>query len=292
MSDLPGLPPLTPGYRAAPEGGLESAVRRGRRRRTVAAGVATAAAAAAALALTTVVSFGASSSPDSLQIAEPSVSPTPPPTAIATTAAAQASQTPQEARRDGVVPEVAALSFEARVGIVERQDTPEGTWVVSRMPAAAGGASSGSLGSGSVYGKSVVSAYEYGEVLLLDRAASRILRAFPLPGLPPQRLLLTPAAIYCERQGDGALPDSMLCRIDRRTLEWMVRVFPWTTDSGFHPVRPELYVPSNWTINEPFGRAIFQTLGTDGRSLFVTGTGERGRVDAVTLAIEAVTSDG
>jgi hypothetical protein len=209
--------------------------------------------------------------------------------ATSTLPPSQPSQSPQEALRDAVVPAVAALSFEARVGIVEREVTPEGTWALSRMPTGVGDSSSGSIGSGTAYARTIVSAYEYGEVLLLDRTSSRILRAFPLPGLPPQRLLVTPSAIFCERQGDGGLPDSMLCRIDRTTLRGKVRVFPWTSESGFHPVPPDRYVPSNWSINNPFGRAMFQTIRLDGRSLIVTGDGVEGRVDAATLRIEAVT---
>ncbi len=112
-----------------------------------------------------------------------------------TVSAAPASQAPQDALRDGVVPAVAALPFDARVRLVEKAATPEGTWVLSRLPVSAGDSSSGSLGTGSSFGKTLVSASEYGEVLLLDQSRIRILRAFPLPGLPPQRLLVTTSAM-------------------------------------------------------------------------------------------------
>ncbi len=32
---------------------------------------------------------------------------------------------------------------------------------------------------------------------------------------------------------DGGLPNSMLCRIDRASFDWTVRVFPWERNSLF-----------------------------------------------------------
>jgi hypothetical protein len=130
-----------------------------------------------------------------------------------------ASHSDADARRDGVVPAVAALTFATRVSVQQAVSSDEGVWVVSALPVSTpGDAASGSVGGPTgQYGKTRVAAAEYGEVLLLDRDRRRILRAFPVPGLTPQRILVTSDAVFCERQGDGALPDSTLCAIDRHS---------------------------------------------------------------------------
>lgn len=71
---------------------------------------------------------------------------------------------------------------------------------------------------------------------------------------------MTDEAVFCSSQGDGALPDSMLCRIDRSTLDWMVRVFPSSVDSGFNPVPTDQYIPDNWMIDRPVNDAMFLGL--------------------------------
>jgi hypothetical protein len=79
-----------------------------------------------------------------------------------------------------------------------------------------------------------ISAYpglaEYGELLLLTPDRSRILSAYPFRGVPPQWLLVTQEAIYCGRQGDGGLANSMVCRVDRSTGALTVVVFPSPDD--------------------------------------------------------------
>jgi hypothetical protein len=61
-------------------------------------------------------------------------------------------------------------------------------------------------------------------------------------------LELTGDAVYCARNGDGALlPDSMVCRIDRQTLDATVRVFPAPDVSVV--VQPCFEVPAGWTID-------------------------------------------
>ena len=77
-----------------------------------------------------------------------------------------------------------------------RATTPQGVWLVS--------------GSG--------------ELVLFDPAGTRILRRYPFAGVPPQWLLVTPAAVFCGRAGTTDLPDAMVCRIDRTTGELRVRV--------------------------------------------------------------------
>lgn len=71
---------------------------------------------------------------------------------------------------------------------------------------------------------------EYGELLLMTPDRRRILRAYPFKGVPPQWLLVTPQAVYCGRQGDGGLPNSMVCRVDRSTGALTVVVFPSPDD--------------------------------------------------------------
>ena len=131
------------------------------------------------------------------------------------------SQTEQDARRDGVPRAVAALSFSDRVDIITREPDQEGVWAISRMPGPPG-----TLGDTSArYGVDWIQRAEYGELLLLDTTGTRILRALPLPGVPPQAFRIHDDAVYCSREGDGALPDSMICRIDRNGPGRLVRVY-------------------------------------------------------------------
>lgn len=155
------------------------------------------------------------------------------------------SQSKPDAARDGVVPAVAALPVSRRVRAMRTVHTREGVWVASQLPVW----TPNPLGPASGrYGKDVVNSVEFGEVLLMDPRQHRILRAFPLPGFPPEELLVGPRAVYCAKQGDGGLPDSMLCRIDRRTLRWRTRIFPFQLNS---PLSPRRYLPRNWVVNAP-----------------------------------------
>jgi hypothetical protein len=185
-----------------------------------------------------------------------------------------ASQSPEDAARDGVLPSVAALPFDVRVNIpvdgVEQPaeiTTEEGVWVLSRLNTQEAYERSDGCGLGAtdnvdaVYRRDVICTIEYGEILLLNHAQDRILRAYPLPGLPPQQLLATDDAVYCARTGDGALPDGMLCRIDRGTFTSQVRIFPAESSSAFDPqgadpssgLDPEtgtIWLPPSWTITD------------------------------------------
>lgn len=115
----------------------------------------------------------------------------------------------------------------------------------------------------------------------MDAAGEQILRAYPLPALPPNSLVVTDDAVYCGRYGDGALPDSMICRIDRTTLNWIVRVFPWETESAL----AGLYVPDNWTIDEPIDAAYVETMQITKDGLVVEGWGGEKLVDPLTLQL-------
>jgi len=179
--------------------------------------------------------------------------------------AADPSQSAEDAARDGVLPAVAVLPFDLRVTIYDELDTTEGRWVLSQpspsVPLILGDCDPADAGC--VYGRDYVVNGEYGEVLLLDSTSGQILRAYPLPGFPVEHrgsILVTDEAVFCSSQGDGALPDSMLCRIDRSTLDWMVRVFPSSVDSGFNPVPTDQYIPDNWMIDRPVNDAMFLGL--------------------------------
>jgi hypothetical protein len=167
-------------------------------------------------------------------------SPTTPPTSPATdpttsatasrTASGPVSQSEADAVEFGIDPAVAAVPIAVRVFQPDSADwpvattqasTPEGLWLVSRADQSSAD----------------ISAYpeltQYGELLLLSPDRSRILRAYPFKGAPPQWLLVTPKAVYCGRQGDGGLPDSMVCRVDRATGALRVVIFPNPLDSAF-----------------------------------------------------------
>jgi hypothetical protein len=101
-----------------------------------------------------------------------------------------------------------------------------------------------------VYGRDFVYLSMYSEVLLLNESESEIVRAFPItPAAAPGALAISPAAVYCHRAADGGEPDSLLCRIDRTTLEMTVRLFPSPAGSSF--AGPDAWIPGNWTINDP-----------------------------------------
>jgi hypothetical protein len=163
------------------------------------------------------------------------------------------SQSPSDAGRDGVVPAVAALPLAQRMVVQTSVEAPEGVWVISRIAESAQQPGQGCR-IGPEEGTTPtdwICTSEYGEVLLLDAAKNRILRAYPLAGVPPEILRLADDAVYCARPGDsGLLPDSMACRIDRQTLAASVRIFPGQPDSVV--VQPCFYPPASWSIDDQF----------------------------------------
>jgi hypothetical protein len=207
------------------------------------------------------------------------------------------SQSVEDATRDGIVPEVAALSSVQRVVVAPNSfgptvlDTPEGIWVVTR-PSADGisGLDENSCLLGDpdgLYGRDYVCMSEYAEVLLLEQGTGRILRAYPFHSMPTHQLFLTDDAIYCALQGDGGLPDSMLCRIDRTTLQATVRVFPSALE--YQPDRySDWYIPPTWTIDAPTDLVLWQTIGLVDGTLRITGHSGTAIVDPVTLELVEV----
>jgi hypothetical protein len=164
------------------------------------------------------------------------------------------SQSLADAKRDGVAPVVAALSLEERVRVAHANVTPfrqasvgtkEGVWIASHPDRPR------REGEECVYetpeGVQYICAPEYGEILLMDHENTRILRAFPLPAIPPQYIQVFDDAVYCGRQGDGALGHSMLCRIDRETFELTVRIFQPPIDQGWNE---DVYRPKTWAVDK------------------------------------------
>lgn len=211
----------------------------------------------------------------------------------------EASQTAAAARRDGVLEEVAALPFDIRVnpdlaGVVPgaevRIPTDEGVWVVSRPNWALLDLTPPLVGDPSgLYGRDFVDLIGYGEVLLLDADESRIVRAYPFQDLAPQALAIVEQAVYCTRQGDGGRADSMLCRVDRETLEPTVRVFPWD-DRSLYLDPTEIHIPDHWIVNDPVGEPLFGDLQVSDGQVISVGPDRETRVDPQTL--ELLAEDG
>ncbi|MEZ5411309.1 MAG: hypothetical protein R2761_24985 [Acidimicrobiales bacterium] len=140
------------------------------------------------------------------------------------------SQSAADAARDGVVSAVAELPPSSRIGVeAELPSGDGGRWVLSRLPRGTAdrfiSANSGRLGDPS----NGPAASDYGEVLLLD-ADGAIVKAWPMPGAPPNWLVVGPDRVYAGHDGDGGLPDSTLVRIDPATLGATVVLVPSEID--------------------------------------------------------------
>jgi hypothetical protein len=188
------------------------------------------------------------------------------------------SQSAEDARRDGIVPAVAALPLAQRANVVTEAVSDEGVWMLTRLPSTAWDEGIIVGDTTGVQGRDWVHGFEYAELLLVDPDRQRVLRAYPLPAVPPTSLLVRPDAVYCAQQGDGALPDSMLCRVDRRTFALTVRVFPHETTPAQAP-RP------GWTWDEPGAGAFFEEVTVCGDALCVRGGDGQREVDPVTLEL-------
>lgn len=210
--------------------------------------------------------------------------------ARASVPASPPSQTSAAATRDGVVPALARLPFSVRVSVKAAIRAPEGVWVISRPKASATKKGTCRLGPETgKYPTDTICTTEYGEVLLLNAARNRILRAYPMPSVPPTLLRLGPRAVYCARPGatrlsEYALPDAMVCRIDRRTLTARVHVF--AAPEGSEVLQPCFYPPKGWTVTK--GTIPVTDLRVDAQGLFVgAGDGRWTRLDPVTLSVVA-----
>lgn len=203
----------------------------------------------------------------------------------------RASQSPDEAKRDGVAAEVAALSYRDRVVATSRVRIDDETWLVSR-PSGPGQAQIGCDEEGRGHpGIGRVCGAEYGELLKVD--GKRIVRAYPFPSVPPQHIAITEDAVFCGRHGDGELADAMLCRVDLGTLEPTVRVFPSETDSAWAATDGEL--PDGWTVDDE-QLEIRKLVADDGGVWAQSFEGGWTKLDPDTLeiverGIERVTTD-
>ena len=220
------------------------------------------------------------------------------PTATQTQTATQdaspttASQSPADARRDSVNADFAAIPFAARVSIKQAIVAPEGVWVISRPPAAAKTYAESGCRFGPETGKyptDTICSTDYGEVLLLDPSRTRILRAYPLPSVPATFLRMTSDAVWCGRQGDtklseSMLPDSMVCRIDRQTLAAHVRIFAPGQESEVRQAC--FFAPANWTVR--IGKLQMTDLQVDGRAVWAKArNGAWTKLNPTTLAVAA-----
>lgn len=147
------------------------------------------------------------------------------------------SQSPEDAARDGVVAELAAMPYEIRVNPLLSVDSRVGSWILSRPSDAlfefadAQGCRLGEIGAT----PPPFCAHEYGELLLVQDGV--IVRAYPSPSAPLSWMHIAPEAIYAGRIGDGALPDSTIMRVDMPSFEAEVVRFPHP-DSAPNPDTP------------------------------------------------------
>lgn len=209
--------------------------------------------------------------------------------------AADASQSAEDAERDSVVPELAALPLNLRVDQAApdreqgRADTPEGIWLAARPDADASEVTDGcGLGDpDGVYGRDIICVMEYGEVVLLDEGGQRVERALPLPGVPPQWIEVTDEAVYCGRQGDGGLPTSMLCRVDRETGEATVRVFTRDreADEAYLDAMGEFLDEAGWALDDSRPGVRFDGMTQTAEGLVLEGQDGRALVDPQTLEL-------
>lgn len=180
------------------------------------------------------------------------------------------SQSPADAERDGVVGELALYPYRFRVGAGTGVPAEEGVWVLSSV---SGSIPSVYLGDRFDVGNTsgtwpfdYITRSMYGEVLLTD-GAGRILRAWPMPGLAPRWLHLTPETVYVGNVPDGCTMGAALVRIDRATLDADLVAIP--THGGdlrrrvlpnWH-VAPDGMVDDYWSV---FGQAGYTDVeGTE-----------------------------
>jgi hypothetical protein len=291
IDDLAQLLRAADGGGARPD--LDDITRRGRRKRAVRATAAVTAALVAVVGGAGIVaSLGSAPTSRIPVIGEPGP-------VDATPQELTPSQSLEDAARDGVIDEIAVLPFDLRVqpyeagtgSIEQRAVTEEGVWVASRPNWNALEPRPMVIGDeAGRYGRDFFATSSYGEVILLDADEREILRAYPFPDAGPQALLVTDDAVYCTRQGDGGLPGSMLCRIDRTTLEVRARYFPF--DDGSHFLDPaEMALPEHWVVDEPFGRSVFGDFEVRGDTLYSVGQDGSVPIDPVTLALLDEASD-
>ena len=218
---------------SAPDGLLPAGRRRAHQRQVRhRAGVGLAAAALVVVAVTVAVTGG----DDQGSVDAGPAGPGPSTEAIATTTTSESSvwddppsQTPAEAARDGIIPEIAALPLGVRNVVSASVFVPEGEWAISEPTSdliALGDPDTCLFGDlTGIPGVDSVCTAEYGEVVQLD-SQGQLARAYPMTGVKPSWIHVTDVAVYGGRVGDGGQPHSSLFRIDRTTLELHGLLFP------------------------------------------------------------------
>ena len=182
-------------------------------------------------------------------------------------AAGEPSQSPGDAARDGVLPDIAALPYAERVGELLRVESDEGVWVLSRMPITGTVRQFGRCdiqGRDCIYGIDMATENDYSELLLLDEVGG-IVKAYPMAGMPPSWLYLDDDFLYGGMIGDGGLPDSTVFRVHResRSLTGVYLItetgelqnegwYPWTINSGLLP---------GWTLD--VSKPVFLSVGSN-----------------------------
>jgi hypothetical protein len=147
------------------------------------------------------------------------------------------SQTAADARRDRIVPALAALPLGRRATPLQGVRADEGDWwiVDGNFSAAQPHADTGVLGDPKgADGIDRIAMREYGEILLLDRDG-KVLRAYPSPHEKLSWITITADAVLAGRIGDGGEPNSTIVRIDRKTLRSTTVVFPCRCADGADP---------------------------------------------------------
>ncbi|MEZ5183665.1 MAG: hypothetical protein R2702_17585 [Acidimicrobiales bacterium] len=162
------------------------------------------------------------------------------------------SQSPAEAERDHVLGALARLPLAERAAPLRWFDAREGTWAIVRSPDEVAPTS--------------------GEVVLVD-ADGAVVRAWPLPGLPPTWIHPTRDAIYAGRVGDGGAPDGAIVRIDRETLKVEGRFLPAAFDGGKVPDLPGWEVAPARPADAPLVRVGQEAASTEGLTLVDSSIG-------------------
>lgn len=201
------------------------------------------------------------------------------------------SQSAADARRDGVIEELAALPLSVRMDVQAEAVAPEGVWVLSRPAAEAAKQADGCrLGPETgEYPKDTICTTEYGEVLLLSADRATVLRAYPLAAVPATFLRVVDGAVYFGRAGDEtldeyALPDTMVGRIDRTTFAALIRVYAPGAESEV--LQPCYVLPGNWRVTK--ARLAMTDLRVDADGVWAgQPNGRWTRLDPVTLKVTA-----
>lgn len=179
------------------------------------------------------------------------------------TSAGDPSQSVEDARRDGVFADLAALPLELRSHPLVTIESEEGTWMLSRPSRELDVVLGDSAGD---YGVDFISTIEYGELLLVDEGGE-IERAYPMTAFSPSWLLATDNAVYVGRVGDGGLSWSAIGRVDRATLEAQFMIFPtpdtqydyWPSDWSFAPDDYDQSIVTIHDMDEPPAGSFVQT---------------------------------